>query len=242
MQESRLIKNAHSGFVAGEEKLKKLADLGFAITQEQMDDIPYLAEVCNDIVTCDAVAKDEHFRTAGLNKIWDAIEEGSNLGSRNPLPTHTPQLGRDPVCLRDAKYRSLTIAPRGLICDIVNRRIPLRGNLISNGCYWLSLDDYAIYLVWRTCNEVSIMAETYFGGNLLEELMGENGDHSVMIEEPSTGKRYTGCMSDIRESTDDPLFVTTNGEHYVISDCTAAVECFSDSAWEDFCEGYNPRT
>lgn len=222
--------------------LLKLADLGFAATQEQLARIPGLFEVCRDLVTDDAVVNDADSLTARLDAIWDVIEEEKGGGIQSQVAGYAPGSLGEQVCLRDSDYRPLIIASRRVVCDIVNRSVSLRGNLIANGCYWMNVEGGIMYLVWRTHDEVYMMDEAYFGGGLFGELTDENEECAVVVEEPSTGKRYAGTMTDVLASTHDPLFVSTNGENYVITDLTAAIESFSGPAWESFCEGDNPST
>ena len=75
-----------------------------------------------------------------------------------------------------------------------------------------------------------------------EELDEGYEGRTVTIEEPATGKSYAGTMKEVWESDHNILFVETEDDNYVTYGEFASVWCFSDSAWEEFCEGHNPRT
>lgn len=213
------------------------ADLGFIVTQEHVARIPGLFEICSAIVTDDAQAKEVDAGSDRLEAIWEIVWQWKGGGVQSQVRGYAPGSMDELLCLRDAHYDPVLIAERSVICDIVNRAVPLCGTPISNGCHCINVQDGISFLVYRDQDKVYIMDEAYFGCEQFEELDEENEGRTVTIEEPATG-----TMTEVWESPHDILFVETDDNTYVICGDGASVESFSEWAWEAFCEGYNPRT
>ena len=223
-------------------KVLKLADLGIVATPRQLERLPALFKVCTDLCIDDAVGEDAESRTKRLVEIWDVILDAKGGGVQSQVAGYLSGSLDEMLCLRDSHYSPLLIAARRFVCDILNRVIPLFDTPISNGCYSIGVEHGIEFLAYRTDDNVCIMDEAYFGCGQLEELDEEYEGRTVTIEEPATGKRYAGTMEEVLESEHSILFVETEDNCYVIYGESASEYCFSDSAWEEFCDGHNPRT
>ena len=225
-----------------ESRLLKMADLGVVMTEEQLGQTPGLEEVRADATAYDLAMDARHVphRSLRLDAIWDVIEEEKGGGIQSQLAGYLPGSLDEQICLRDSDGWPLVIAARRFVCDVVNGAVPLRGNSISNGCYWINVESGISYLVLRTQGEVLILDGAGFWCGVYDELEAQCDGGAVTIEVPSTGIRYSGNMSDVSSSAYDPLFVYTEEQAYVVTDEDAAIADFSELGWDAFCRGDNP--